>query len=250
MAGVQITLSGSNEVLFGLAIVAGLLAIAGPTKILDIPGLLAAAILGIIVGVLGHWTYLLLLLSFLVSGHFVTRFKFNQKMELGLAESYDGHRSWPNVLANGGVPGMLALFAFFLDDRTMLWPALTAAIAVAAADTFASEVGCIDKRVWMITTLRRTEAGVNGGFSLTGQVAAALGSGIVIGIAALLSFLESGTLGDRNLWLVLMGIGWIGCQIDSLLGALLENRGWLDKNSVNLASITAGAVLALVWVNR
>ena len=152
MAGVQITLSGSNEVLFGLAIVAGLLAVAGPTKILDPPGLLAAALLGIIVGVMGHWTYLLLLLAFLVSGHFVTRFKFEQKTEMGLNESYDGHRSWPNVLANGGVPGMLALFAFFLDDRTMLWPALTAAIAVAAADTFASEVGCIDKRVWMITT--------------------------------------------------------------------------------------------------
>ena len=169
---------------------------------------------------------------------------------MGLTESFDGHRSWPNVLANGGVPGMLALFAFVLDDRTMVWPALTAAIAVAAADTFASEVGCVDKRVWMITTLRRTEAGVNGGFSLTGQVAAVIGSGVVISIAIILSFLESGTVGDPVLWLVLAAIGWIGCQIDSLLGALFENRGRMDKNSVNLASITCGAVMALVWVNR
>jgi len=38
-------------------------------------------------------------------------------------------------------------------------------------------------------------------------------------------------------------IGWIGCQIDSLLGALLENRGFMTKGTVNAASITIGVIL-------
>ena len=43
-----------------------------------------------------------------------------------------------------------------------------AAVSVAAADTFASEFGCLDENVRMITTLKKCEAGINGGFSKTG----------------------------------------------------------------------------------
>jgi uncharacterized membrane protein len=32
-------------------------------------------------------------------------------------------------------------------------------------------------------------------------------------------------------------MGFISCQIDSILGATLENTGHLGKNGVNLASI-------------
>ena len=42
---------------------------------------------------------------------------------------------------------------------------------------------------------------------------------------------------------VLALIGWLGCQIDSYLGALLENRGYLSKGSVNALAITGGVVL-------
>jgi len=40
-------------------------------------------------------------------------------------------------------------------------------------------------------------------------------------------------------------VGWVGCQIDSLLGALLENRGYLTKGSVNALSIAGGVVIML-----
>ena len=33
-------------------------------------------------------------------------------------------------------------------------------------------------------------------------------------------------------------IGWLGCQMDSLLGAVFENRGYLTKGGVNGISIT------------
>jgi uncharacterized membrane protein len=40
-------------------------------------------------------------------------------------------------------------------------------------------------------------------------------------------------------------IGWLGCQMDSLLGAVFENRGYLTKGSVNGISITCG--MLLMW---
>jgi uncharacterized membrane protein len=44
---------------------------------------------------------------------------------------------------------------------------------------------------------------------------------------------------------VVAGLGFLGCQIDSVLGAVLENRGLLNKGSVNALSIIAG--VALMW---
>ena len=45
---------------------------------------------------------------------------------------------------------------------------------------------------------------------------------------------------------VVAGLGFLGCQIDSVLGAVLENRGLLTKGSVNALSIIAG--VALMWL--
>ncbi len=42
-------------------------------------------------------------------------------------------------------------------------------------------------------------------------------------------------------------IGWIGCQIDSLLGATLENRGLIGKGQVNALSIACGSLIAWQW---
>jgi len=44
-------------------------------------------------------------------------------------------------------------------------------------------------------------------------------------------------------------IGWIGCQIDSLLGAWFENRGYLTKGGVNALAITSGMLIMFAWLN-
>ena len=41
-------------------------------------------------------------------------------------------------------------------------------------------------------------------------------------------------------------IGWLGCQVDSILGAVLENRGLMTKGTVNAAAITFG-IIAMWW---
>ena len=64
----------------------------------------------------------------------------------------------------------------------------------------------------------------------------ATGLGLFVGADALatpVEFILSVTL-----------IGFIGCQIDSLLGAVLENRGYIGKGMVNTLAIASGALIA------
>ena len=238
----------SGNIVVTTLLIIGLVAASLRARILDKNGVIAAALLGFFVGCLGHWTWLLLLLCFLLSSHVATKWRFEEKTERGLNESSDGHRGWINVAANGGMPALVALLAFVLEDWDHgLWM-FAAAVAVATSDTWASEIGCLDDRVRMITTLKPCEAGVNGGFSPNGQMAAASG-GILIGASALVAgfVMFSLELSDGLLLAgIVAGLGFLGCQIDSVLGAVLENRGFLTKGSVNALSIIAG--VALMWL--
>ena len=228
---------GNMLVTFG--IVGVLILISEKYRVLDRLGVYAAAALGIIVGALGHWTWLVILLGFLGTAHKATKWRFEEKASKGLSESNDGHRSWGNVVANGGLPGLVAIIAFILDDHENGVWLFSAAVSVAAADTFASEIGCLDDRVRMITTMKKCEPGLNGGFSPNGQLAALVGSTII----AVLAFVS-----DANIELAVLValIGWLGCQVDSVLGAVLENRGLMTKGTVNAAAITFG-IFAMWW---
>ena len=228
---------GNMLVTFG--IVGVLILISEKYRVLDRLGVYAAAALGIIVGALGHWTWLVILLGFLGTAHKATKWRFEEKASKGLSESSDGHRSWGNVVANGGLPGLVAIISFILDDHENgLW-LFSAAVSVAAADTFASEIGCLDNRVRMITTLKKCEPGLNGGFSPNGQIAALVGSTII----AILAFASEANV---ELAALVAVIGWLGCQVDSILGAVLENRGLMTKGTVNAAAITSG-IIAMWW---
>ena len=233
-------------------LIVGLIAASLRANILDKQGIIAAALLGLFVGFLGHWTWLLLLLCFLLSSHIATKWRFEEKTERGLNESADGHRGWINVAANGGMPALVALLTFVVDDwESGLWM-FAAAVAVATSDTWASEIGCLDHRVRMITTLKPCEAGVNGGFSPNGQLAAAAG-GFLIGASALVASLVmfSTSISDQIVIAgIVAGLGFLGCQIDSILGAVLENRGFLTKGSVNALSIIAGVALMWLYLGR
>ena len=233
-------------------LIVGLIAASLRANILDKQGIIAAALLGLFVGFLGHWTWLLLLLCFLLSSHIATKWRFEEKTERGLNESADGHRGWVNVAANGGMPALVALLTFLVDDwESGLWM-FAAAVAVATSDTWASEIGCLDHRVRMITTLKPCEAGVNGGFSPNGQLAAAAG-GLLIGTSALVASLVmfSTSISDQIVIAgIVAGLGFLGCQIDSILGAVLENRGFLTKGSVNALSIIAGVALMWLYLGR
>tara|TARA_B100000609_G_C17204189_1_gene429928 strand:- start:30 stop:797 length:768 start_codon:yes stop_codon:yes gene_type:complete len=235
-----------TNLLISVALVMILMVISRIRKILNESGTWAAAIMGLVVAIGGHWTWLVTLLAFLSAGFFVTRWRYDEKKEMGFNEGEDGERDWTNVISNGGVPMLISLYAFMTEDWQELLPIFVASVAVATSDTFASEVGCLDNRVYMITTLKKCEPGLNGGFSPNGQIAALVGALLISLVATALGLLVGAeALSSPVEFIVSISIiGFLGCQVDSLLGALLENRGYIGKGTVNTLAIATGAIIA------
>ena len=104
----------------------------------------------------------------------------------------------------------------------------------------------------MITNLKKCEPGINGGFSKTGQIAALCGA-LIIGLMTFSAWyvtnLDETTSNGLSLMAAVISIGWIGCQIDSFLGAWFENRGYLTKGGVNALAITSGMLIMFAWLN-
>jgi len=227
-------------------------------EVLAWDGALAAFGVGIIIGVFGDVTWLLLLLLFLLSSFAATRYRFALKQAMGVQEGVRGERRASNVLGNGIAPALVAILGFQGLGAAVLTKEVSgllfvSALAVAGADTLASEIGVLSPRTRLITNLSPVKPGTDGGVSALG-----------LGVAAAAS-LYTGLFGYLVLvlgsaWLVMpvtfprdpaflaipAVVGFLGCQIDSVLGATLERRGWLDKKMNNLASPSLGAAIAFV----
>ncbi|WP_394356118.1 DUF92 domain-containing protein [Thermococcus stetteri] len=204
---------------------------------LDIKGSAAAVFLGM--GVLvfgGMWTFLALL-AFLVLGVLATKYRYDEKVRRGLAQSNNGTRSIGNVLGNG-----LAVLVFLLVEAVVkedvFWAATFASIATVNGDTLASELGkVLGRRPRLITNLKPVKPGTNGAVSLQGEIIAIIGALIIALFALPLT---------THTWEMLLAVtigGFIGVNLDSLIGATLEEKGITDNNSTNfLASLLGGLI--------
>jgi uncharacterized protein (TIGR00297 family) len=237
-----------------LAICIVLCVLAYVKKVLTWDGSIAALFIGAAIGIAGGLSWILLLLLFLVTSFAATMYKFAIKKDRGLQEGTSGERGWRNVLANGAPPFVIALLAsdyLHILDRQIGSILFLCAIAVAAADTLASELGVLAKKTWLITNMKRVKAGVNGGVSIPGQAAAAAAA-IYTGVAGVLAFHYIDGLDLNWLYIVLIAdIGFLGCQLDSLIGATIETKGYVSKLTNNLTSITLGTLIAwlvMIWL--
>lgn len=239
-----------TNLLISVVLVAILVLMSRAAKLLDMRGVVVATALGLVVGCLGHWSWLVILLVFLLGAHLATKWCWDRKKEMNVCESDDGSRGWKNVMANGSIPGLVAIIAFSIGDWTTTLPLFVSAVCVAAADTWASELGCLDPRVRLITNMQPVPPGTNGGWSPTGQAAAFAGSALVGFTAFAVVWAPSSVPFSTGLqWTVIsIAVGWLGCQFDSLIGALYENRGWISKGGVNNAAITFGLLLTTIFL--
>ena len=180
-----------------------------------------------------------------------TRVGREQKERLGTAERRQG-RTASQVAANLGVAAIassefaqswLTNALWFTRNTHAPMPLLAiglAALAEAAADTVSSEVGqVIGGRPRMITTLRAVDPGTDGAISPAGTLA-----GIAAGAAVSLAGALARGGGWELFWIASAG-GVFGLFFDSLLGATLERRGWLNNDAVNFLSTASAAGFAL-----
>ena len=207
-----------------------------------------AAGFGSVIVILQGFPFLLLLVLFVVASVGATRYGFEEKKKANVHEGTRGERGVSNVLAHIILPTALVVFGSVspsLLPVSGLAVLFTAALAFGAADTFASEFGVLAGRARSILTLKPVRPGTNGGVSAIGEMWALFGA-ITTAVVALALFFEFGTeLVNPGTFLVLGATaGFLGCQVDSILGETLENRGYLTKGSTNFLGMAASVGFA------
>jgi uncharacterized protein (TIGR00297 family) len=166
-----------------------------------------------------------------------TRLGYRHKQELGLAERREG-RNAGQVLSNLAVAALGAI-TFGATGRRMCLVAVVAALAEAATDTVASEIGESRRQdARLITTWERVPAGTDGGITISGTLA-----GAVAGLAIAAVAVAAGILPLGEIWIP-PAAGFAGMLADSLLGATSQRRGWISNQGVNLVSTLVAAALA------
>jgi uncharacterized protein (TIGR00297 family) len=173
-----------------------------------------------------------------------TRFGRSRKEKLGTAEGKRG-RVASQVAANLGVAVITGIPLSTRNAWLGIYPgrvaliACIAALSEATADTLSSELGqVLGGEPRMLTTLRPVPTGTDGAVSLAGTLAGAAGAAIITGIAALVFQFTAGESA------IAFAGGIVALFFDSLLGATLERRGWLNNDAVNALSTLAGALFA------
>jgi uncharacterized protein (TIGR00297 family) len=202
-----------------------------------IAGLFVALVLMQASGFAGFLPLLTLFLLTAIS----TRWGYGRKQWLGVAERPRG-RSASQVMANLGAAALCALPVIWLPDFSEpLLIGTMAALAEAAADTVASELGEATARgAYMITDFRDVPIGTNGAISVEGTISGCVAASIVAWVGATCGLVD---------WrwtpvIALAGVG--GSLLDSLLGATWENSGKLGNDSVNFLSTVFAADAALI----
>lgn len=237
-------MSERERILLGL-LIASALAIRGrQRKSLSPSGAVAAFAVGF-VAFASSVRFGLTLLSFYMSATRATRYKaaYKRQVEDGYS-AQNGNRSAPQVLASS-LPACVIALTYRLAvgaDRAVdaqHWLASTLLVAyllffaACAGDTFSSEIGMAMPGAGRLPVLitapwRTVPRGTNGGVTVEGTVASAVG-GLIVGA----SFFVSGPVLDLSqLRLVAVGVlgGVLGSALDSVVGAIGQSS-WVDKRT-------------------
>jgi len=173
------------------------------------------------------FTGIAMLAAFFVLATIATSHKKNTKNKLGDNQHHE-KRDARQVLANGGLPAILGLLAFVLPENALLATILiAAAFASATADTLSSELGTVyGKRSYNIITFKPDEKGRDGVISLEGTLIGIAGAAVIAAVYAI-------GVGWNSMFLYIIIAGTAGNIADSVLGATLERKGYINNNEVN-----------------
>lgn len=236
-------------------------------RLLSIVGSCIAAALGAVAMMAGiPWA--MLLLAFFIPATALSRWRRRIKVQRTagvLAE--EPMRRASQVVANGGLFGAAAIAAL---GGAAEWPVVVAigALAAAAADTWATEIGMgMGGAPWSLRSRTRVAPGTSGAVTLPGTVAMCLGAAWMGTSAALAGFDPAAAMAGA--------VGGVGGALgDTLLGATVQYRRWcpacergterevhdcgtptrgdggwrfMSNDVVNVLSTLIGAAVAVGW---
>ena len=108
-----------DDLAISIVLVTVLLIVSMAKDLLDSGGIIAALLVGLTISLLGHWTWLIVLMTFLIVGSFATKWRFEEKSKISAEEANDGVRGWRNVMANGGMASIVAIGNYILGGHEL-----------------------------------------------------------------------------------------------------------------------------------
>ncbi|MEO8336015.1 MAG: DUF92 domain-containing protein [bacterium] len=205
-------------------VVAGAIAfVARRARALSMGGAVAAVFVGA-AAVTASWYWGALLIVYFVVSSLLSRFGRARKEQLTsgvLAKG--GERDATQVIANGGIFAASILLSAIASDKFAVTMSLAAlgALASAAADTWATEIGTqFGGTPRSMLTMHAVPPGSSGGVSIAGSLAMIAGAAFVAGVAIALDLTSDP--------FIVIASGVVGAVADSLLGATLQERRWCE----------------------
>lgn len=225
---------------------------------LDRSGATAATAVGtLIVGCAGWWAGAILVAFFVTASalsHITSDVTPNT-----VEQARGSRRDWIQVIANGGIPAVLAVASSLAPAQGPWLAGFAAAVAAATSDTWATEVGrLIGATPRSLADWSEVPPGTSGAVSGPGTIGAAAGATLIGGLAAMGTISGWWALDDRApAVLVAVTIaGFAGCLVDSVVGATIQARRWCPVceryterpvHSCGVETVPAGGI---TWVTN
>jgi uncharacterized protein (TIGR00297 family) len=194
------------------------------------------------------------LLAFFIIGTLATKLGYARKAREGLAQEGGGRRGAAHAFANVGVAAICAVACWRGLGFVPLFMGI-AALATAAADTTASEIGqLVGRRAFLPLSFRRVERGTEGAISIEGTLAGIVAACLVAIAGTAMTahhfragFIGSVTIDKSKVILVLTGCAFLGSYLESILGSWNRRHGSpIANGTLNFANTLLGAFF--FWV--
>jgi uncharacterized protein (TIGR00297 family) len=261
------------ELIVGIVVISALAILAFKLRALDMTGSISGAIISFVVFLAGGFAWFFMIVLFVVISSAFTRYRYDYKHRLGMAQEKLGVRSWPNSVANGTV-SVIASILWIYSHSEIFAVMFLCSVAAAMSDTLATEVGLLSHSQprLIIHPKKVVEPGTSGGTTILGDLTALVTSlGMAI-IGIVLFVIKTTSITNAVIAFVAVGAGSLsGVFFDSFLGASVqatyrctvcgkatENtlhhgqaaayiRGirYFDNNVVNFVGILFGSLLSI-----
>ncbi|WP_440998658.1 DUF92 domain-containing protein [Fodinibius sp. SL11] len=187
---------------------------------LSLDGMFSAIVIGTFAFGLGGWELAVVLLLFFISSVVISDRSKSRDQNISQSVRRGGLQVW----ANGFWVVLFLIGVAILNTQIFLIGAI-AAIATAAADTWATELASRNPgSTYLITNFKKVNPGTDGGVSVKGTTSAIFAAAMISGVSVYVFSLHF------SVFLIIFVAAFLGCLIDSYLGALFQQ----NKRSVML----------------
>ena len=232
----------SNDFVFGFCLNFILILLFFRVPLMTKWGWISAGILGSILWGSLSWQGWISVVIYLLFGSLVTKIGYKFKRQKGIAEKRGGRRGPENVWGSAATGLFFAIMVKLNFANLLLYKiGFAASFSAKLADTFGSEIGKrFGRNTYLITSFKKVDRGTEGGVSLEGTIASAVGAIFMSSI-----MLSCSIITTKYQFLIVSISGFLATISESIIGAKFQERYKLSNELVNAIQTSISSIIAI-----